>query len=126
MPSGGLLSARVRIFSGRFAQGDRYRLSWARPCCSIISRTSPRIRPTFWQLVFTYLIPILPLMLGWDNVVSCLRTYSGDELRGFASQLQSDDYHWEIGELQNPRLPTPYPYIMGYPTRRSSAEPDFC
>jgi len=85
---------------------------------------TPRIRPTFWQLIFTYLIPILPLMLGWDNVVSCLRTYSEDELRGFASQLQSDDYHWQIGELQNPRLPTPYPYIMGYPTRRATAEQD--
>ncbi len=82
---------------------------------------TPLIRPTFWQLIFTYPIPVLPLMLGWDNVVSCFRTYSGDELREFVSRLSSEDYRWEVGELQNPRLPTPYPYIMGYPTRRSGS-----
>ena len=57
-------------------------------------------------------------MLAWDYVVSCLRTYSPRELRGFASQLQAEDYRWEIGRLKNPRLPSYYPYIMGYPVSR--------
>ncbi len=74
-----------------------------------------QIKPTLWQVLFTFFIPILPLMLGWDNVVSCLRTYSFDELQELIAGLRSDDYCWEIGTLQHPKLPTPYPYIMGYP-----------
>ena len=74
-----------------------------------------RTRPTAAQRLFIFVIPILPLMLGWDNVVSCLRTYSRREIMGFLSQLQSDGYRWEVGELLNPILRVQYPYIMGYP-----------
>jgi hypothetical protein len=70
------------------------------------------------QRFFTYILPILPLMLGWDNVVSCLRTYSPEEVSRWFEQLESDDYHWEVGELWNPTLKTPYQYIMGYPVTK--------
>jgi hypothetical protein len=73
------------------------------------------IKPTRLQLFFTFVIPILPLMLGWDNVISCLRTYSASELREMTAKLKSDHYKWEIGALYNPKIPTPYPYLMGYP-----------
>jgi hypothetical protein len=78
-----------------------------------------RISPTPAQRLFTFAVPILPFMLGWDNLVSCLRTYSRREVLEFISQLQSDDYRWEIGELWNPALDTAYPYIMGYPVPES-------
>jgi thioesterase domain-containing protein len=77
-----------------------------------------QISPTAAQRFFTFALPVLPLMLGWDNVVSCLRTYSRAELTGFLGQLQSDDYHWEVGELWNPVSRMPYPYVMGYPVTR--------
>jgi hypothetical protein len=60
-------------------------------------------------------------MLGWDNVMSCIRTYSEEELRGFIRRLSAPDYRWEMGELYNPAMDTPYPYIMGRPTKRAGS-----
>lgn len=73
------------------------------------------IFPTPLQRFFTYFVPILPLMLGWDNVISCLRTYSTDELKEFTSKFRSNDYIWEIGELKSPKFDHPFTYLMGYP-----------
>ena len=77
---------------------------------------TPWIRPLSWvQLVFTYLIPILPLLMFWDGFVSQLRTYSVDELSGFIKDLRADDYTWEIGEIKLPRRPAGVPYLIGRP-----------
>ena len=46
---------------------------------------TPRIKPlSATQLVFTYVIPILPLLIAWDGAVSNARTYSQDDLRQLA------------------------------------------
>lgn len=74
-----------------------------------------KINPTPAQSFLTFRLPVLPVMLGWDNVMSCLRTYSKDELLGFTQRLSAPDYQWEVGELYNPVLDAPYPYVMGYP-----------
>lgn len=87
-------------------------------------RVVERTRPTTAQRFFTYVVPILPLMLGWDNVVSCLRTYSDREVARFLAHLQADDYRWEAGELWNPGLRVPYPYIIGYPVSGAEAVGD--
>lgn len=57
----------------------------------------PTVRPLrlSW-IVFTYLIPILPLTIWWDGLVSHLRTHSQDELRALTEGL--DDYEWTIGQ----------------------------
>lgn len=61
-----------------------------------------RIRPFRWHhLVFGYLVPIVPLMFCWDNVVSGLRAYTQDELAELVADLNHPDYHWEIGVLPN-------------------------
>ena len=77
---------------------------------------TPRVRPVSWtQLVFTYLVPILPLLIFWDGLVSQIRTYSVQELQEFTSDLQSPDYRWEAGLLRIPRMPVGVPYLMGWP-----------
>src|SRR5262245_54392038 len=44
--------------------------------------TTPFIRPFRWsRLLWTYLIPIVPIVALFDALVSCLRTYSIEELR---------------------------------------------
>lgn len=73
------------------------------------------------QRFFSKKVPVLPLLLGWDNVVSCLRTYSDDELRAFIGPLTSTDYCWELGQLPHPTLEVPYPYLMGYPRAAEGA-----
>ena len=65
--------------------------------------TTPFIRPfKFGRLVFTYLIPIVPLFVLWDGVVSALRTYSVKEMKGLVSQIQGAEcYDWEINKLKS-------------------------
>jgi hypothetical protein len=74
---------------------------------------TPRIRPFRWsRLLWTYLIPIIPVVLLFDGVVSCLRTYRPPELREMVEKLTSCQYHWEIGELAGGKAPVTY--LMGY------------
>jgi hypothetical protein len=74
---------------------------------------TPRIRPFRWsRLLWTYLIPIIPLVLLFDGVVSCLRTYRPQELREIVGKLTSCQYRWEIGELAGRRAPVTY--LIGY------------
>ena len=78
---------------------------------------TPRIRPFRWsRLLWTYLIPIIPLVLLFDGVVSCLRTYRPQELRQIVEKLSSCQYNWEIGELAGGR--TPVTFLIGYPEVR--------
>lgn len=77
---------------------------------------TPRIRPlSSAQVLFTYLIPILPLLMFWDGFVSHLRTYSVGELTELAGDFRADDYSWEIGEINLQRLPAGVPYLIGRP-----------
>ena len=74
---------------------------------------TPRIRPFRWsRLLWTYLIPIIPLVLLFDGVVSCLRTYRPQELREIVDKLTSCQYQWDIGELAGKRAPVTY--LIGY------------
>jgi hypothetical protein len=76
---------------------------------------TPRIRPFRWsRLLWTYLIPIIPLVLLFDGVVSCLRTYRPQELREILEKLSACNYQWKIGELAGGRAPVTY--LIGYPT----------
>jgi hypothetical protein len=75
---------------------------------------TPRIRPFRWsRLLWTYLIPVIPLVLLFDGVVSCLRTYRPQELREMVEKLTSCQYQWEIGELVTGKMPVTY--LIGYP-----------
>jgi hypothetical protein len=75
---------------------------------------TPRIRPFRWsRLLWTYLIPVIPLVLLFDGVVSCLRTYRPQELREIVEKLTSCEYQWEIGELATGKVPVTY--LIGYP-----------
>ncbi len=83
---------------------------------------TPRIRPFRWsRLLWTYLIPIIPLVLLFDGVVSCLRTYRPQELREIVEKLTPCNYQWEIGELAGKRAPLTY--LIGYPKIDEKAGP---
>jgi len=77
---------------------------------------TPRIRPlSVMQVVFTYLIPILPLMIFWDGFVSQLRTYTPEELKEMTQDLRAEDYVWDFGMKQVPGTPLKVPYLTGHP-----------
>jgi hypothetical protein len=79
---------------------------------------TPWIRPFHWsRLLWTYLVPIIPLVLLFDGVVSCLRTYQPQELREMIGKLTASkcQYQWEIGKLSGAIGGAPITYLIGYP-----------
>ena len=59
----------------------------------------PFIRPFRWStLLWTYLVPVLPIVLLLDSIVSVLRMYNAEELRGLTTGL--DNYRWSIGTVR--------------------------
>jgi len=77
----------------------------------------PFVRPFRWErLLWSYLIPVLPLVLLFDGIVSCLRAYSPKELREFTEGISGADYTWEIGEMTGGRMPARVTFLIGYPS----------
>jgi hypothetical protein len=66
-------------------------------------------------LLWTYLVPIIPLVLLFDGVVSCLRTYRPQELRELIEKLTAAEYQWESGEYSRAIGEAPITYLIGYP-----------
>jgi len=79
--------------------------------------TTPFIRPfKFDRLLFTYLIPILPLFILWDGVISVLRTYTVEELNEMIMQLNGhDQFVWEVGIAKG--KPLDIGYLLGLPRK---------
>lgn len=74
----------------------------------------PLIRPFHFSLfVFTYLIPVLPFVVWFDGVVSCLRAYTTDELSKLAPSVEG--YCWKAGQLRASYFWTSVTYLIGYP-----------
>jgi hypothetical protein len=77
----------------------------------------PTVRPRDWRaLLFTYLIPILPLAIWWDGLASTLRTCRVDELRAIVRTLLTADYEWQVEEIGGG--PLPVLAVIGRPGRQ--------
>lgn len=77
---------------------------------------TPAIRPFRWsRLLYTYVLPIIPLVLLFDGLVSCLRTYQPGELRELIDGLAAPEYRWETGEQAGTFGGLPITYLIGYP-----------
>jgi hypothetical protein len=94
---------------------------------------TPLIRPFRWsRLLCTYVLPIIPFVLLFDGVVSCLRTYQTQELREMVKNLSGIEYQWEVGEHSRGLGIMPITYLVGHPLRISgvarlkSSESDYC
>lgn len=77
---------------------------------------TPKVRPFSWsRLFFTYLLPLLPCLIMVDGVISCLRSYTTEELAQLTASLIGAPYDWEIRQLDSPRSPFPIIYAIGCP-----------
>ncbi|MFN0111769.1 MAG: hypothetical protein ACKVZH_23165, partial [Blastocatellia bacterium] len=77
---------------------------------------TPFIRPFRWsRLLWTYLLPVVPLLVIFDGVVSVLRSYTVAELKAFTEELSGNGYEWEVGETPAQGLRAPVTYLIGYP-----------
>lgn len=79
---------------------------------------TPFIRPFRWgRLLFTYLIPLVPLFVLWDGVVSSLRTYSVPEMEALIAGVEGKDrYNWDVGRRR--AGPGAILYLIGSPKLR--------
>jgi hypothetical protein len=85
----------------------------------------PFRRPFRWsRLLWTYLIPVIPFVLFFDGLISCLRAYSVGELHEMISGLRSRGYRWEIGEKAGGLLPVRITYLIGCPQNLSGDAAD--
>jgi hypothetical protein len=79
----------------------------------------PFLRPFRWTwLPLTYLVPVLPLFVLWDGIVSCLRVYSTDELAELVASLPEQDrdaFVWDIGRIRLGSAPAHATYLFGRP-----------
>ena len=60
---------------------------------------TPFFRPFRWsRLLFTYVIPLIPLYTIWDGVVSILRLHTPQELLSLAKKADTNNqYDWQHG-----------------------------
>jgi len=79
--------------------------------------TTPFIRPfKIERIIFTYLIPIIPLFILWDGVVSSLRTYSVKEMKELVEKVNGNEkYDWNIGRIKSG--PSVVLHLIGKPKK---------
>jgi hypothetical protein len=68
---------------------------------------------TWWRLALTYLVPLLPLLILWDGVVSSLRTYAPADLEKLTAGLGTGGYRWTSGVLRAQGMAITY--LIGWP-----------
>ena len=75
--------------------------------------TTPFIKPfKIGRIIFTYLIPIVPLFVLWDGIVSSFRTYSIKEMNELVENLNgTENYDWEINKVKSG--PSVILYLLG-------------
>ena len=72
---------------------------------------TPLTKKVRWPvLALTYLLPVIPLVTCIDGVLSCLRSYTENDLRALAD---SPDYQWATGKQKG------ITYLIGVPVKRS-------
>ncbi len=84
----------------------------------VVLALMPLARPFRWaNLLFTYLVPLIPLVILWDGLVSMLRIYSPDEMQKLTTDLRASDYFWEFGQIKVRGIPGGLPYLIGRPVQ---------
>lgn len=82
----------------------------------LVLLATPFITPFRWErLLFTYLIPLVPLTCFWDGFVSQLRAYTPRELADLASSLGDVGYRWDAGKVTLRGSPAHLTYLIGVP-----------
>ncbi len=80
---------------------------------------TPFVRPFRWsRLLFTYVMPLIPLLVLFDGTVSMLRLYLQDELRELVARIPGHEtFEWDIGTTSIGRMPIGLAHLVGIPKR---------
>lgn len=76
---------------------------------------TPFVRPLTWQqIVFTYIIPVIPICYAWDGQASLPRMYSLKDIDQLLEGLKSDKYTWNKGNALKKNKKQGI-YVLGLP-----------
>jgi hypothetical protein len=82
------------------------------------------IQPRTWaRRIWTFIIPVVPVLYCWDGMVSHMRSYTPGELYRLAVAAAARGYYWEAGALPSPHTGYPITYLIGYPIPGWSERP---
>jgi hypothetical protein len=75
---------------------------------------TPWMRPFRWsRLLLTYLVPLIPLVLVWDGIISCFRTRTPQELLALTQSFP--EYDWLAGYARGAGNWLAPVYLIGRP-----------
>jgi hypothetical protein len=78
----------------------------------LITRMRPH-RASWW--LFTWVLPVIPVVIAWDGLISHLRSYTECEMLDLTDGLTSEHYTWEVGRVRAPRGGLDISYLIGRP-----------
>ncbi len=87
-----------------------------------VAIATPFIRPFRWsRLLWTYVLPLVPLTCLWDGLVSQFRAYTAAELMELTRGLT--DYGWQAERVRIGGMPGHVTYLLGMPGRAHKMRP---
>ncbi|APQ16123.1 hypothetical protein [Maribacter hydrothermalis] len=67
------------------------------------------------QLLFTYIIPIIPICYAWDGQASMPRTYTSKDIELMLKEIKNENYKWKISPAKKANGKSSGYYILGLP-----------
>jgi hypothetical protein len=78
---------------------------------------TPFIRPfKVYRIVFTYILPLIPLCTIWDGMASILRLYNPEQMQAMANDVDKGSYNWDSGTVRG-RNGIKVNYLVGWPAQ---------
>ncbi|MBD2714680.1 hypothetical protein KBK19_06515 [Microvirga sp. STR05] len=107
--------AGIGVFEGAGKSWLEILLAWTvLPVAQLL--ITPFIRPVrLSRLLFTYVVPLIPLFTIWDGTVSILRMYPPEQLLALARRADPDGrFRWQAGKVRHTWGPQ-VTYLIGVP-----------
>ena len=77
---------------------------------------TPFVRPfSINQFLFTYIIPVIPIIYAWDGQASLVRTYTFDDIKELIKKKEDSSYEWIIEDAKKENGKSLGYYILGTP-----------
>jgi hypothetical protein len=67
------------------------------------------------DLLFTYLIPIVPIVYAWDGQASLPRMYTFSDIKKELLPKSVPNYHWKMEPVRNKNGKKSGYYLLGLP-----------
>ncbi len=76
----------------------------------------PFVKPLNWKdVLFTYILPVIPIFYAWDGQASMPRMYSFEDIKEELLPLKNENYKWKIDVVKKENGKSLGYYILGLP-----------